>query len=320
MVSGPKASIREWIGLAVIALPCLLYSMDLTVLHLAVPRLSVDLKPSSVQLLWIIDIYGFLVAGSLITAGTLGDRIGRRRLLLIGAAMFGTASVLAAFSRSATMLIATRALLGVAGATIAPSTLSLIRNMFRDDRERTRAISIWIISFSLGGEIGPIVGGAMIERFWWGSVFLLSVPVMVLLLVLGPLLLPEYRDPNPGKPDPLSAALSLTAVLAIVFGLKRIAQDGVDVAAIAYLRFGRRSCSTRALFSFNSASFSSFLSISNWCSASHRSRPGCGRCPGASGSWLAPWRHQLSPVASGRRGSCRAALLSPLLAICSWRF
>jgi DHA2 family multidrug resistance protein-like MFS transporter len=232
MVSGPKASIREWIGLAVIALPCLLYSMDLTVLHLAVPRLSVDLKPSSVQLLWIIDIYGFLVAGSLITAGTLGDRIGRRRLLLIGAAMFGTASVLAAFSRSATMLIATRALLGVAGATIAPSTLSLIRNMFRDDRERTRAISIWIISFSLGGEIGPIVGGAMIERFWWGSVFLLSVPVMVLLLVLGPLLLPEYRDPNPGKPDPLSAALSLTAVLAIVFGLKRIAQDGVDVAAI----------------------------------------------------------------------------------------
>src|SRR3954468_21399606 len=213
MVSGPKASIREWIGLAVIALPCLLYSMDLTVLHLAVPRLSVDLKPSSVQLLWIIDIYGFLVAGSLITAGTLGDRIGRRRLLLIGAAMFGTASVLAAFSRSAAMLIATRALLGVAGATIAPSTLSLIRNMFLDPRERTRAISVWIISFSLGGAIGPLLGGVMIEYFWWGSVFLINVPVMILLLILGPWLLPEYRDPGAGKLDFLSAALSLTAVL-----------------------------------------------------------------------------------------------------------
>src|SRR5688500_12967361 len=127
-----KAGRREWIGLAVIALPCLLYSMDLTVLHLAVPRLTADLQPTSAQLLWIIDIYGFLVAGSLIAAGTLGDRIGRRRLLLIGAAMFGAASVLAAFSRSAEMLIATRALLGVAGATVAPSTMSLIRNMFLD--------------------------------------------------------------------------------------------------------------------------------------------------------------------------------------------
>src|SRR6185436_781163 len=146
-MSREKAGKREWIGLAVIALPCLLYSMDLTVLHLAVPRLTVDLKPSSALLLWIIDIYGFLVAGSLITAGTLGDRIGRRRLLLIGAAMFGAASVLAAFSRSASMLIATRALLGVAGATVAPSTLSLIRNMFHDAEERTRAISIWIIAF-----------------------------------------------------------------------------------------------------------------------------------------------------------------------------
>src|SRR5881394_1373541 len=132
----PKAGRREWIGLAVIALPCLLYSMDLTVLHLAVPRLTEALAPSSVQLLWIIDIYGFLLAGSLITMGTLGDRIGRRRLLLIGAAFFGAASILAAFSRSATMLIVSRALLGIAGATIAPSTLSLIRNIFLDARGR----------------------------------------------------------------------------------------------------------------------------------------------------------------------------------------
>src|SRR5262245_28364093 len=234
----PNAAKREWIGLAVIALPCLLYSMDLTVLHLAVPRLTVDLAPSSVQLLWIIDIYGFLVAGSLITAGTLGDRIGRRRILLIGAAFFGAASVLAAFSRSAGMLIASRALLGVAGATIAPSTLSLIRNMFLDPGQRRTAVSIWITVFSLGGAIGPLVGGVMLEHFWWGSVFLLSVPIMVLLLVVGPWLLPEYKDPNAGKPDLPSAALSLAAVLLVIYGLKRFAQDGLGFVAISAVLLG----------------------------------------------------------------------------------
>src|SRR6185503_16243961 len=139
------------------------YSMDLTVLHLAVPALTRDLAPSSAQLLWIIDIYGFLVAGSLITAGTLGDRIGRRRILLIGAAAFGVASILAALSTSAGMLIATRALLGIAGATVAPSTLSLIRNMFLDEHQRRVAVSVWIMSFSIGGAIGPLIGGVLLE-------------------------------------------------------------------------------------------------------------------------------------------------------------
>jgi DHA2 family multidrug resistance protein-like MFS transporter len=229
-----KATRREWIGLAVIALPCVLYAMDLTVLNLAVPHLSEDLKPTSAQLLWILDIYGFFVAGSLITMGTLGDRIGRRRLLLTGAGAFGAASVVAAFSNSAEMLIATRALLGVAGATLAPSTLSLIRNMFHDPQQRTFAIGVWVTSYSIGGAIGPLLGGVVLQYFWWGAVFLLGVPVMVLLLILGPRLLPEYRDPTAKPLDLPSAALSLMGVLLVIFGLKRAAEHGFGwLAAIA---------------------------------------------------------------------------------------
>ena len=234
----PKAGRREWIGLAVLALPCMLYSMDLTVLNLAVPALSADLRPSSAELLWIVDIYGFLVAGSLITMGTLGDRIGRRKLLLAGAAAFGIASVLAAFSTSAAMLIATRALLGVAAATLAPSTLSLIRNMFLDPAQRTVAISVWVMSYSAGAAIGPLAGGLLLEHFWWGSVFLINVPVMLLLLVLGPLLLPEFRDPQAGRLDPLSAAQSLVAVLSVIYGLKRIAEGGLDGIAVMSMLAG----------------------------------------------------------------------------------
>ena len=207
-VEQPKAGTKEWIGLAVLALACVLYAMDLTVLHLAVPSLSVDLEPTSAQLLWIVDIYGFMVAGCLITMGTLGDRIGRRRLLMIGAAAFGAISLLAAFSTSAEMLIGARALQGVAGATLAPGTLSLIFAMFLDPRQRTIAIGVWIAGFSAGAAIGPVLGGVLLEQFWWGSVFLLALPVMALLLVLGPRLLPEYRDPNAGRLDLASAALS----------------------------------------------------------------------------------------------------------------
>jgi len=222
-----RAGRREWIGLAVLALPCLLYAMDLTVLNLAIPHLSADLQPSSTELLWIVDIYGFMAAGSLVTMGTLGDRIGRRRALLIGAAAFGATSLLAAWSTSAAMLIAGRALLGVAGATVAPSTLSLIRNMFLDHRQRTVAVSVWITSFSVGAAIGPLLGGVLLEWFWWGSVFLLAVPVMAVLLVLGPLLLPEFRDPEAGRLDLVSAALSVAAVLAVIYGLKQLTHDGL---------------------------------------------------------------------------------------------
>ncbi len=234
----PRAGRREWAGLAVIALPCVVYAMDLTVLNLALPALSEDLQPSSSQLLWIVDIYGFLVAGLLITMGTLGDRIGRRRLLLIGAAAFGLASVFAALSTSAEMLIAARALLGVAGATLAPSTLSLIRNMFEDPSQRTFAISVWITSFSVGAAIGPLVGGLLLEHFWWGSVFLPALPVMGLLLIVGPRLLPEYRDPKAGKPDLISVVLSLIGVLAVIYGLKQTAQDGLGPLAVLSIAAG----------------------------------------------------------------------------------
>ncbi len=234
----PRAGRREWIGLGVLALPCMLYSMDLTVLDLAVPQLSAELRPTSAQLLWILDIYGFVLASLLIPMGTLGDRIGRRRLLLIGAAAFGVASVFAAFSKSAEMLIAARAVLGIAGATLAPSTLSLIRNMFLDAQQRTTAIGVWIASYSVGGSIGPLLGGVLLSHFWWGSVFLVGVPVMLLLLVVGPLLLPEFRVPNAARIDLLSAVLSLTTVLLVIYGIKQIAQGNNGWASVVSIGCG----------------------------------------------------------------------------------
>lgn len=238
----PRAGRKEWIGLAVLALPAMLIAMDMTVLYLAVPHLSADLDPSSSQLLWILDIYGFLIAGFLITMGTLGDRIGRRKLLMIGGAAFAATSVAAAYATSAEMLIGTRALLGIAGATLMPSTLALIRNMFHDSAQRTTAIAAWMSSFMVGTIIGPLVGGALLENFWWGSVFLLAVPAMVLLLVAGPILLPEYRDPNSGRLDFASVLLSLAAVILTIYGIKELAKNGLAmipvVAIVAGLAIG----------------------------------------------------------------------------------
>lgn len=236
---GPvRATRKEWIGLAVITLAALVYAMDLTVLNLAIPLISEDLQPTSAQLLWIFDIYGFLVAGLLITMGTLGDRIGRRKLLLGGAAGFAIASLVAAFSTSADMLIASRALMGIFGATVAPSTLSLIFTMFTDTKQRTTAISIWVAAYSAGSAIGPVVGGVLLEFFWWGSVFLIGIPVMGLLLLLGPRLLPEYRDENAKGLDRLSVGLSLIAILALVYGIKLIAQDGIFALPLASIAAG----------------------------------------------------------------------------------
>nr|WP_238993022.1 MFS transporter [Jiangella aurantiaca] len=233
-----RASKREWIGLAVLALPTLLLALDMSVLYLALPHLAADLQPSSTQLLWITDIYGFMVAGFLVTMGTLGDRIGRRKLLMTGAVAFAAASVLAAYSTSAEMLIATRTVLGIAGATLMPSTLGLISNMFKDPKQRGVAIAVWMSCFMGGTALGPAIGGVLLEAFWWGSVFLLGVPVMALLLATGPVLLPEHRNPQPGRIDLASVALSLGTILPAIYGLKELAKDGVTTTAVGALIVG----------------------------------------------------------------------------------
>ncbi|HEY0449997.1 MFS transporter [Actinophytocola sp.] len=229
---------REWIGLAVLALPTLLLSLDMSVLHLAVPHLAADLRPSGTELLWIIDIYGFMIAGFLVTMGTLGDRIGRRKLLMIGGAAFGLASIGAAFATSPAMLIGARALLGVAGATLMPSTLALISNMFADPKQRGTAIAVWMSCFMGGMVIGPVVGGLLLDVAWWGAVFLMAVPVMVLLLVAAPKLLPEYRDEQAGRLDLASVALSLGTILPVIFALKEIAKGGPDLRNVVALAAG----------------------------------------------------------------------------------
>ncbi|MBF6211907.1 MFS transporter [Nocardia puris] len=234
-----KAGRREWLGLGLLAAPLLVLALDVSVLFLATPHLSAELRPSATQQLWILDIYGFLIAGFLITMGGIGDRIGRRRLLLLGGAAFAVASVIAAYAPSAELLIAARALLGVAGATLMPSTLGLISTMFRDPHQRTFAIAIWMTVFSAGVAIGPVVGGVVLEFFWWGAVFLIGVPVMLVLLVFGPALLPEHRQADGAKRiDPLSVGLSLATMLPVAYGVKEMAARGVSVDAVLVLVAG----------------------------------------------------------------------------------
>ncbi|MFD7585769.1 MFS transporter [Kitasatospora sp. NPDC059811] len=222
-----RAGRREWIGLAVLLLPTLVLAMDMGVLFFAVPFISTTLAPSGTQQLWIMDMYSFLLAGLLITMGSLGDRIGRRRLLMIGAAGFIGASLLAARADTAGQLIAARALLGVAGATVMPSTLALIRNMFHDPKQRQIALGAWGGVLTAGATLGPVAGGLLLDHFWWGSTFLVAVPVMALVLLTAPALLPEYRSTaRTGRFDLPGAALSMAAILPLVYGVKTLAVDG----------------------------------------------------------------------------------------------
>ena len=239
---------RRWLALGVLVLAVLLVAVDATVLGLATPFLSEDLKPSGTQLLWIGDAYSFVLAGLLVSMGSLGDRIGRKRILLIGATAFGAISVLNAYANSAELMIVARALLGVAGATLMPATLALIRNLFHDPRERSVAIGIWGAAASAGMAIGPIVGGVLLENFWWGSVFLINLPVMAVLVVVGARLLPESRNPQPGPWDLISVVLSMVGMIGIVYAIKEFAAHGFDwiplasgvVGAIALYGFVRR--------------------------------------------------------------------------------
>src|SRR5256714_902615 len=225
-----KAGRREWIGLATLMLPLLLVSMDVSVLFFAVPFIARDLEPSSTQQLWIFDIYGFVLAGLVITMGSLGDRIGRRRLLLFGAAAFSLASLGAAYSQTAGQLIAARALQGVAGATLMPSTLALIRNMFHDEKQRRTAIAIWTGGTTSGIALGPVLSGILLNHFWWGSVFLINVPFMVLLLALAPALVPEFRAPQAGT----MAAAPAAQLLAGRVDRAYIAAGGFGVAGLGF--------------------------------------------------------------------------------------
>ncbi|MFD9127378.1 MFS transporter [Kitasatospora sp. NPDC059571] len=233
---------RAWAGLAVLLLPTLVLTMDMGVLFFASPFISTDLRPSAVQQLWIMDIYSFLLAGLLIPMGALGDRIGRRRLLVLGTTAFAAASLAASYADGAGQLIAARAALGVAGATVMPSTLALIRSLFHDPGQRQRALGVWGGALTGGATLGPVVGGLLLDHFWWGSVFLATVPVMALIPLVAPLLLPERRSAQAGPFDLLGAVLSIAAMLPLVYGVKTLAVDGrhpLPAAAVAVgLLFG----------------------------------------------------------------------------------
>ncbi|MCW5250944.1 MFS transporter [Streptomyces sp. SHP 1-2] len=244
----PAEEVRNpgrWLALSVLVLAVLLVAVDATVLGLATPYISEDLAPSGTQLLWIGDVYSFVIAGLLVSMGSLGDRIGRKRILLVGATAFGAVSVLNAYASTPETMILARALLGVAGATLMPATLALIRNIFHDPRERSLAVGIWGATASAGMAVGPIVGGVLLEHFWWGSVFLINLPVMAVLVVVGIRFLPESRDPSPGPWDTPSVALSLVGMVGVVYAVKEAAADG-----FAWGTLGAALAGTAALYGF----------------------------------------------------------------------
>lgn len=235
---GPRVGARGWAALFVLMLPVLLVSVDNTVLSFALPEISLALAPSGAEQLWIIDVYPLVLAGLLVTMGTLGDRFGRRRMLLIGATGFAAVSVLAAFAPTAGLLIAARALLGFFGAMLMPSTMSLLRSIFQNRDQRRMAIAVWASAFSAGAALGPIVGGFLLEHFSWGSVFLVAIPVLIPLLIAAPLLVPESRDPRPGRIDPISIVLSMAAMVPVVYAIKSFAVDGPSLSAAGYTVLG----------------------------------------------------------------------------------
>ncbi|MGQ4489327.1 MFS transporter [Streptomyces sp. 372A] len=233
-----RAGTKEWVGLAVLTLGSLLIMLDIGVLNFAVPDISADLKPSAPQLLWIMDVYPFVLAGLLIPMGWVGDKIGRRKLLIIGSLMFGVASAGAALATTPEALIACRALLGLAAAPMTPTVLGLIRVMFNDPDQRKTAIAAWTGVLTSSTAFGPVIGGLLLDHFWWGSVFLINIPIMLLLVLLAPFLLPEHRDPSRGKLDVVGAVLSFVAILSVVYGVKELAVNGYSTESVIVVAVG----------------------------------------------------------------------------------
>ncbi|MGW2787172.1 MFS transporter [Streptomyces populi] len=216
------AGANRWVVLVVLCVSLLLVALDATVLHVAVPAVTEDLRPGAIELLWIVDVYPLVCASLLILFGTLGDRIGRRRVLLLGYALFGVASGIAAFSGNAQLLIGARALLGIGGAMIMPATLSILRDVFPDRRERALAIGIWSAVAAVGAAVGPLLGGFLLEHFWWGSVFLVNIPLMIVSLPVGRLLLPESHGDRDGPWDVAGALMAAAGLFGLVLGVKRL--------------------------------------------------------------------------------------------------
>ncbi|MGN7253252.1 MFS transporter [Arthrobacter sp. SAFR-014] len=233
---------RDWLALALLMFPVLLVAVDNTALTFALPAVARTLDPSGVQLLWIVDAYALVLAGLLVAMGSLGDRIGRRRLLLVGISGFAAVSAASAFAPSAEWLIAGRAAMGFFGAMLMPSTLSLIRNIFRETGRRRLAVAIWAAGFSGGAALGPIFGGWLVEHFWWGAVLLVAVPIMLPPLVFGRFLIPESKDPSPGRVDGPSIALSMLTMVPVVYGIKELATHGPGVQSLGVLAFGLGMC------------------------------------------------------------------------------
>ncbi|MEU8464450.1 MFS transporter [Streptomyces sp. NPDC029003] len=239
-IGAASGGANRWLVLAVLCVSLVLVALDATILHVAVPSVTADLRPGAVELLWIVDAYPLVCAALLILFGTLGDRVGRRRVLLLGYGLFGVASAIAALAQDAQVLIAARALLGVGGAMIMPATLSILRQVFPDRRERALAIGIWTAVAAIGAAGGPVLGGFLVQHYWWGSVFLINIPLMALILPLGRWLLPESKGSCDGPWDVTGALMAAVGVLGAVLGVKRLGaeRDLTDAAALVPLLLG----------------------------------------------------------------------------------
>lgn len=226
-----QADRRSWMGLLVVLGPVLLVAMDGSVLFLAIPKITTALRPTPDETLWILDIYGFIVGSLLITFGNVGDRFGRLKLLLIGTCVFGAGSLGAAFAPNAGALVGFRALMALGGATLLPSGLAVLSELFENPAQRARAIGIFAATFAAGFAVGPIAGGLLLESFWWGSVFLINIPVAILFIILAPVVLREVHGSRPGRIDIASVVMSASGLLLSIYGIKHAAAYGFSITS-----------------------------------------------------------------------------------------